>query len=153
MIRSDHAGYYTCRTIDRPLALRFTRAYGGRVRPASGSWCALAPLPSALPGVIVDDTKSPEVSISWSKPSFAPSGSRVAIKHWSADTCGAVPDWASWDFGSVASGAWRDGSGTEDTCYQVQLVNRYGAGRGPVAARIQRTGAPAQNIAADDGDE
>jgi hypothetical protein len=127
-ISATHLGYYKCRIVDSTMAKRFIRNYGGRLKSASGSWCLIDPLPSALTGIVLDNS-GPGVSISWAQPSYAPSGSRVAIQHWTGEGCTAPSSSAATDYADAAAGSWAnpDTSATADNCYQVQLVNRYGA--------------------------
>lgn len=150
VVSDARPGYYACRTVDAKLAARFVKIYGGSVRRAPASWCLIAPLPSTLPGVVVDDDTSPEVRVTWQRPSYAPAGSRVSIKNWTADSCGQAPAWADSDFGSVAAGSWSENATTSSggNCFSVQLVNRYGAGRTSTGARIQRF---AESAAGDQG--
>ncbi len=149
-------GYYKCRTIDGPLAARFVRLYGGHVR-SSSPWCLIDPLPAPVSRVAFaggtpqqaatvggdsgsaarDDssaTRSP-VTITWATPGWVPAGSRVAIRSWEANSCGAVPDWAFTQYASIASRVWHDSQAEDSgsTCYRVQIVNRYGAGRAAVS--------------------
>jgi hypothetical protein len=127
-VSSAHPGYYKCRIVDATQAARFIRNYGGRLKSAGGSWCLIDPLPSVLSGVVFDNSGS-GVNISWAQPSYAPSGSRVAIQHWTGEGCDAPSSAAATDYADAVAGSWAnpDTSATADNCYKVQLVNRYGA--------------------------
>jgi hypothetical protein len=123
-------GYLKCRTIDPALVVTFVRAYGGTAR-YPGSWCLIDPLPSQLSGVAFSGGTSSPVAVRWAKPTYLPSGSRMQIRVWRASSCAVVPSWAESYAASPAALTWADTvPGRDETsCYRVNLVNRYGAGR------------------------
>lgn len=149
MVPDAHPGYYRCRTIDAPLVARFVRLYGGRARQPRGAYCLIAALPSALPSVVFSGDPSAPVTISWARPDYVPGGSLVVVRHWAADgLCGVPPTAAGTEYAGASSGYWQGADA--DNCYRVQLVNRYGAGRAPVGAAMNRTlalQAPVQGVA------
>lgn len=138
LVPATMPGYYRCRTIDPALATSFVRLYGGRVRLPS-LWCPIDPLPSAANRVVITGGDDTPLTVRWSAPTFAPSGSRVRISSWAASTCGAVPPLADVSFAAVSSGLWQRAvvDPLRSSCVSVQLVNRYGAGRAGVA-RLMR---------------
>jgi hypothetical protein len=154
VVSSARPGYYKCNSVDSRLKSSFVRSYGGRVRTAPAKWCLIDPLPSVLTGVAFDDTPGYGVNISWARPSYAPAGSRVAIRHWAAESCDILPGTAATDYAEAAAGSWvaPDTSGSADNCYQVQLVNRYGVSRSPAGARFARTVAAQGTEASGSGD-
>lgn len=127
-------GYYKCRTIDGALAARFVKVYGGRAR-SPGVNCSIDRLPSAVSRVDFAGGASDPVTVRWAQPASVPAGSRMEIRSWSADTCGSVPVTAGTHYAAVSAGVWQDTQAepTGPTCYRVQLVNRYGAGRTAVS--------------------
>ncbi len=127
-------GQYKCRVIDPALAVTFVRAYGGAAR-YPGSWCLIDPLPSQLSGVVFSGGTSSPVTVQWARPSSLPSGSRIEIRVWRASSCGSPPAWAESFSASATALTWRDTAAGRDgtSCYQVNLVNRYGAGRTAVS--------------------
>jgi hypothetical protein len=132
-------GYYRCRTIDSTLLTRFVRLYGGRARSTSASQCLIDPMPSALPQVAVDAGSEAPTTIRWAKPTTVPAGSRVSIQHWSADSCADVPTASGTDYSAPTSSMWQEQDAeSQDNCFRVQLVNRYGVGRPPVVTMLQR---------------
>jgi hypothetical protein len=130
-------GYYKCRTIDGPLATRFVQVYGGRAR-FPGPYCTIDPLPAAVSRVAFAGGADSPVTVRWAKPASVPAGSRMEIRSWSTDTCGSVPAWAETAYASVNAGVWQDAraEASGSTCFRVQLVNRYGAGRTAVSQMI-----------------
>jgi matrixin len=154
VVSAARPGYYKCNSVDSRLKSSFVRSYGGRVRGAGSTWCLIDPLPSVLTGVAFDDTAGSGVSISWARPSYAPAGSRVVIRHWTADSCDIVPGTAATDYAEAAAGSWvaPDTSASADNCYQVQLVNRYGVSKSPAGARFARTVAAEGTEASGPGD-
>ncbi len=124
-------GYYKCRTIDTTLVQRFIRMYGGRARYPSTAWCLIDPLPPVLNGVTFTGGTTSPVTVRWKPPASVPSGSTMVVKRWQTATCGTPPAGAATFRPSVSSGVWQDTSVTEaeDDCFQLQLLNRYGAGR------------------------
>lgn len=138
-------GFYKCRTIDGALANRFVKVYGGHARYPS-AYCPIDPLPVPVTrvafagGVSSLEGEAPTpVTVSWARPSAVPAGSHVEIRSWTANTCGAVPGWADTAYAPVAAGVWQDPQdATGATCYRVQLVNRYGAGRTAVSRLMFR---------------
>ena len=140
VVSAARPGYYKCNSVDSRLKSSFVRSYGGRVRTAPAKWCLIDPLPSVLTGVAFDDTAGSGVNISWARPSYAPAGSRVAIRHWTADSCDILRARQS-DYAEAAAGSWvaPETSAPADNCYQVQLVNRYGVSKSPAGARFART--------------
>lgn len=137
-------GYYRCRTIDPALVVRFVSAYGGKAH-YPGSYCLVDALPSQLSGVGFSGGVSSPVSVRWAKPTSAPSGSVVQVRAWSAATCGTVPSSAETFKVSPSALAWTDRTAARagQHCFSVNLVNRYGAGRTPVAQVMTRWAAPA----------
>ena len=131
-------GYYKCRTIDSPLLTRFVQIYGGHARTPS-AYCPIDPLPSAVSQVAVVGGDTSPVTVTWGRPAFAPPGSRVVIRSWTAPLCGSVPATADTAYAAVGTRAWHGSQfgagGTQ--CYNVRLVNRYGAG-GPAVSRLMR---------------
>ncbi len=123
-------GQYRCRVVDPALVLSFVRAYGGAAR-YPGSWCLVDPLPSQLSGVTFSGGTSAPVGVRWARPTYLPSGSRVEIRVWKADSCTAMPSWAASSTASPTALTWADNALSRDGthCYRVNLVNRYGAGR------------------------
>lgn len=136
VLPATQPGFYKCRTIDAPLVARFVQLYGGRAQYPAAT-CPVDPLPSALPGVAFAGGPASPVTVTWGKPAFAPSGSRVVVRSWTAPVCSAVPDVAATAYAPVAARVWSspgtDIAGT--TCFSVRLVNRYGAG-GPAVSRL-----------------
>jgi hypothetical protein len=130
-------GYYKCRTLDTALVQRFIRTYGGRARYPHASWCLIDPLPQALSGVTFTDGNTSPVTVQWKRPSSVPPGSSLIVRRWHASTCGTAPSSADTFRPSMTSGLWRDEVTYEHqtACFQVQLVNRYGAGR-PAQSRV-----------------
>jgi hypothetical protein len=126
-------GYYKCHTLDTPLVQRFVRLYGGRARYPSAAWCLIDPLPQALTGVTFTGGTSSPVAVHWNRPTSVPAGSTLVVKRWPSSTCGTAPSWAETSRPSMSLGVWLD-QPTDDAevdCFQVQLVNRYGAGPAP----------------------
>ncbi|MCW2847033.1 MAG: hypothetical protein JWR90_1007 [Marmoricola sp.] len=142
MLPATMPGYYKCRTIDPALASRFVQIYGGRAHYPS-SYCLIDPLPAAVSRVAFDGGASPAadgtsspVTVRWARPTTAPAGSRVEIWSWNSDSCGPVPPWATTSYAAAGAGSWTDPDPSmtgSTTCYRVQLVNRYGAGRTAVS--------------------
>ncbi len=128
-------GYYKCRTIDSTLEASFIRLYGGRAR-FPGTWCLIDPLPSQLAVFDFIDGPTTPMTIRWQRPTYVPSGSRVQVRYWSAPSCGGpVPGTATYADVSPSALTWREPPTTVAgvRCYRVSLVNRYGAGRSPIA--------------------
>jgi len=127
-------GYHKCRTIDPALVVTFVRAYGGSAK-YPGTWCLIDPLPSQLSGVAFTGGTTSAVEVRWTKPTYLPSGSRTEIRVWRGSTCGVVPAWAESYAASPTALKWQDIAAGRDgsTCYRVNLVNRYGAGRTAVS--------------------
>ncbi len=48
------------------------------------------------------------MTISWATPSYAPSGSHVAIQHWGGDSCDTAPGSATTDYADASDGSWRN---------------------------------------------
>ncbi len=143
VVAPARAGYYKCKTIDSSLLARFVRLYGGRAKSPAASQCLIDPMPSALPDVAFDAESDAPVTIRWAQPTTVPTGSRVAIQHWSADSCDAVPATAGTDYTVPTSTVWQDSTpANQDNCFRVQLVNRYGLGRAPVVTMLQRAVLP-----------
>ena len=126
-------GYYKCHTLDTPLVQRFVRLYGGRARYPSAAWCLIDPLPQALTGVTFTGGTSSPVAVHWNRPTSVPAGSTLVVKRWPSSTCGTAPSWADTSRPSMSAGVWLDQVtyDAEVDCFQVQLVNRYGAGPAP----------------------
>lgn len=140
-VSDAHPGYYGCQTIDKPLVGRFVLRYGGRARYSTASWCLIDPLPSALSVSFAGGRTTP-VTVTWGRPRYVPSGSRVQIRHWNDTTCAAPPPWAGTEQTSAGSGRWQDLAPEDaaDNCFSAQLVNRYGVGRTSVQATVVRLG-------------
>ncbi len=128
------AGQYRCRVIDPALVVTFVRAYGGTAR-YPGTWCLIDPLPSQLAGVSFSGGTSSPVVARWAKPTSLPSGSRVQVRVWGGSSCAVVPAWAESHSVSATTLTWHDSATGRDgtSCYQLNLVNRYGAGRTAVS--------------------
>ncbi|MET0998779.1 MAG: matrixin family metalloprotease [Marmoricola sp.] len=128
------AGQYRCRVIDPALVVTFVRAYGGTAR-YPGSWCLVDPLPSQLSGVTFSGGTSSAVTVRWARPTSLPTGSRVQVRVWPGQTCSVAPAWAESYSAAPTALTWRDSAGGRDgtSCYQLNLVNRYGAGRTAVS--------------------
>lgn len=145
LVPASMPGFYKCRTIDAPLVTRFVKAYGGKAR-YPGTWCLIDPLPPTLTGVGFSGggVGGAPVAVRWQPPSSAPPGSRIQIRTWSTTGCGTPPPSATTVYVPVSAGRWqRDNhtpSGSE--CFQVQLVNRYGAGRTAVARVVSWSPVP-----------
>lgn len=155
VLPADLPGYYSCRTIDAPLATRFVRLYGGRAR-APGTWCLVDRLPPALGGVVFSGGTSAPVTVRWAQPTLVPAGSQMFVRSWETGACGEPPPYASTQRLPVTAGAWQrtptrpvvaedTAAGTASTtvaaapstvCVSVQLVNRYGAGRAAVRGLV-----------------
>ena len=151
VVEPDEAGYYRCRTIDAAQVTRLVRLYGGRARLAPDAWCLIDPVPSSLSGVVVSADTADPVTIRWASPTYAPDGSRVLIRTWSADACLAAPTDAQVSYSPPAPRAWSDtapvvradaaATSYAARCYEVQLVNRYDVGRAGVARLLARPAA------------
>ena len=130
MAPASQPGQYRCRVIDPALVVSFVRAYGGAAR-YPGTWCLIDPLPSQLSGVSFTGGTIAPAAVRWSRPTYLPSGSRMEIRVWRADSCAAVPSWAQAFSASPTALTWTDNAVSRDGthCYRVNLVNRYGAGR------------------------
>jgi hypothetical protein len=142
MVKPTTPGYYRCRVVSLPLVTRLVREYGGRSRVPTGS-CLIDPMPPALQHVSFSGGESSEVpvTVNWAVPSATPPGSTVEIHTWAADSCGAPPAWASVSYAPVSSSSWRaDEAQAGEQCMSVELVNRYGVGRQPIAGRIVAPG-------------
>ena len=129
-VPATQPGYYKCRTLDSPLVQRFIRLYGGRARYPSTTWCLIDPLPPVLGGVTFSGGTTAPVTVHWNRPTSVPAGSTLVVRRWETATCGTAPVWADTFRPTMASGVWQDQPADEDevACFQVQLVNRYGAG-------------------------
>jgi hypothetical protein len=138
MVPASTPGYYKCRTIDPVLATRFVKLYGGHARFPS-ALCPIDPLPSAANRVAITGGESAPLTVSWSKPAYAPSGSQMKVRTWGAASCGAAPANADVAYAAVATGKWQDtvGEPSGTSCVSVQLVNRYGAGRAAVSRLLR----------------
>jgi hypothetical protein len=136
VLPATQPGFYKCRTIDAPLVARFVQLYGGRAQ-YPGPMCPVDPLPSALSGVAFAGGQAAPVTVTWGKPAFAPAGSQVVVRSWTAPVCSAVPDVAATSYAPVAAGVWHgpEADVTGTACFSVRLVNRYGAG-GPAVSRL-----------------
>ncbi|MET0838798.1 MAG: matrixin family metalloprotease [Marmoricola sp.] len=132
-VPSSQPGYYKCRTIDTALVARFVKVYGGRARYASAGSCLIDPLPPVLGGVTISGGTSAPVTVRWTPPKSLPSGSTLVIRRWETATCGTAPAWADTFRPAARSGVWRDAEAdeAEANCFQIRLLNRYGAGRPP----------------------
>ena len=133
VVPATQPGYYKCHTLDTPLVQRFVRLYGGRARYPSAAWCLIDPLPQALSGVTFTGGTSSPVAVHWNRPTSVPAGSTLVVKRWPSTTCGTAPSSAATFRPSMTLGVWQDPA-TEEAevdCFQVQLVNRYGAGPAP----------------------
>ena len=152
MVADNAPGYYKCHTVNRPLFARLVRLYGGRVRYAGGTWCLIDPKPPTLSNVTFSDggDADPHVTIGWTVPSSAPAGSKVRVQSWDASTCGAVPAGASTETLPMSPGSWRQSGAdqSQDQCFNVELVNRYGVGRQAVAHKVSARVAPAADSSA-----
>ena len=139
LVPVSQPGHYKCRTIDTRLEQRFIAMYGGRARYPSATWCVIDPLPPTL-GVTFTDGLTAPVALHWTRPSSVPSGSSIVVKRWEATTCGTAPSSAAAFHPALATGLWQDQATTqaEDACFQIQLVNRYGAGRAAQARLLSR---------------
>lgn len=137
MVPASMPGFYKCRTIDTPLAVRFVRLYGGRARFPT-VWCPIDPIPSAVGRVDFAGGPTAPVTVRWARPASVPAGSRMMIRSWTAPVCGAAPSWSAKAYAPVSAGRWQDplGETNGSTCYSVQLVNRYDAGRAAVSRLI-----------------
>ncbi len=146
VVPATQPGYYKCRTIDTTLVQRFVRLYGGSPRYPGATWCLIDPLPPALTGVSFSGGQSAgePVAVHWTPPGSTPSGSKVVVKRWATASCGAAPSGADTFDRALSPGTWQDSLAAEpeDACFQVQLVNRYGAGRAPVSSLLRRWQAP-----------
>jgi len=131
---SSPVGQYRCRVIDPALVVTFVRAYGGTAR-YPGSWCLLDPLPAQLSGVSFSGGTSSPVTVRWARPSTLPPGAWVQVRVWPGSSCTTVPAWAESYSASATALTWRDDAGVRagTSCFQLNLVNRYGAGRTPVS--------------------
>jgi len=127
-------GQYKCRVIDPALVVTFVRSYGGTAK-YPGFWCLIDPLPSQLSGVTFSGGTTSAVAVRWAKPTSLPPGSRVRVRVWRGSSCTVVPAWAESSNASATALTWRDTAAGRDgtSCYQVNLVNRYGAGRSAVS--------------------
>lgn len=137
MVPASSPGYYRCRTIDPVLAARFVKLYGGHAR-LPGALCPIDPLPSSANRVAITGGTDTALTVTWAKPAYAPPGSQIKVLTWAAPSCGAAPADAYPTYAPVDAGKWQDTaepSGT--TCVSVQLVNRYGAGRGAVSRLLR----------------
>ncbi len=136
-VPTSHAGYYQCRTLDPALVATFVRAYGGRARfPAP--WCPIDTIPGALQRVDFTGGETSPITISWVAPPTVPSGSHILVRSWSSADCRTAPTAAATTILPVSPAMWREPpveSGSS-TCFRVQLVNRYGAGRSEFAGRV-----------------
>ncbi len=140
----SRAGYYRCRTLDPALVVRFVSQYGGRAH-YPGAFCLVDALPSQLAGVRFTDGLTSPITVRWTKPTAMPSGSLVLVRVWSSATCGTVPSSAETFEVYPTTLVWNDTKATRtgQHCVNVNLVNRYGAGRTPVAEVLTRWVAPA----------
>ncbi len=124
-------GYYKCRTLDTALVRRFVARYGGTAKYPAAAWCLIDPLPPVLTGVTFTGGTTSPVAIHWRPPASVPAGSTMVVKRWESATCGTAPAGAATFRPAVKSGVWQDVAVTEaeTDCFQLQLLNRYGAGR------------------------
>jgi hypothetical protein len=139
MVPANLPGYYKCRTLDVPLVTRFVSVYPGRAKlPAT--WCLIDPLPSQLSGVTFGGGVTSPVSVRWARPTYLPVGSRLQIRVWRSATCGAVPSGTRVLEVAPTALMWVDHAADRDGqhCVRLDLVNRLGAGRTPVARVVTR---------------
>ncbi len=145
VVPAAQRGYYKCRTLDTTLVQRFVRLYGGSPRTPEPPGVS-DPLRSFPDGVSLSGGGSVDepVAIHWTPPVSPPSGSRVVVKRWGAASCGTAPSGVDTFYCALSPGTWQDSSSAEpeDACFQVQLVNRYGAGRAPASRLLRRWSAP-----------
>lgn len=125
----DQPGYYHCRWIDKGLLDRFIDWYGGRAqRPPR--YCLIGPLPPQLQGVTFSGGGEQQVTVSWQPLVNAPSGTRLRVSVWEADTCADPPSFVDSYTPDPAAGAWTDKQKRPGSaCYHVQVENRWGGTR------------------------
>lgn len=134
-------GYYHRRWVDKPLLTRFIDTYGGRAKrpPELG---LIAPLPPQLLDVTFGGGAADDrpVALSWRTPTGVPAGAKVEVLRWLGDSCAQPPRGLSPVVRlDPAVGSWTEPEpGEGRSCYQVRIVNRYGAARPGFSAPLER---------------
>ena len=150
-VMASRIGYYS-RIVDRAAVKKTVARYGGRTSLAPGA-SPLDPLPPRLRRVAFTggfDADAP-VTLSWTPPARAPSGSHVLVLVTRGNTCSypVVRDY--WGRASYDSSRFRvldevdaakgkvtpAGLGITRHCYALSLVNRTGAGSSPQGKVLQ----------------
>ncbi len=134
-------GYYKCRTIDTPLVRQLIRLYGGRARYPSATWCLIEALPTPLSGVTFTGGSDLSGRRALEASGVGPrwdGGRGQALGDLDLRHCPVLGGPRSARPSGAGCGRTTIPEESSTACFQVQVVNRLGAGRPAVARLLTR---------------